>query len=156
MGTTDFFFNHVLPPIRPEFNVDRIYNFCIKNKTLIKREKSRRYMWKELQSGSKDVDNGAYRSPFINIFRAIVDAAQKTSLNSSDVIPAYFMPTDRHSEKDKAIKKDENVYLENQYDEYPHDSKESHWCNTAFSFHLKKSTKDAYEVSCKPLTWAYL
>ena len=45
-GSLEYFFNHVLPPLKPEFDIDRIYDFCIKEKILYKRRGSKKYAWK--------------------------------------------------------------------------------------------------------------
>ena len=138
MGTMSYFFKHVLPPVRPEFDVDRIYDLCIRNKTLLKRGRSKRYTWKGARTNSTDVSVDEYKSMFLNIYTAITQAAQETS-SSSSVLPRFVPVT---NEQNNTF-----IYLEDPHDNYPEGMERKYLYSTAFGLHFKRSKRDAFDVS---------
>ena len=149
MGTTNYFFKYVLPPIPSEFSIDRIYNLLIENKTLVKRGRSKKYTWNGILE--KSVDAKGYKSLFLNIFTTIIGVAQETSPSPPGIIPTRFVPStctrNKYSKKDDSVRHDEYIYLQDPNDICPEEIEAKHLFNTAFSFHFKDSKRDAFDVS---------
>ena len=68
-GSLEYFFDHILPPLKPEFDIDCIYDSCIKKKILSKKRGSEEYTWVGVRKNSKGVK--AHKTRFINIFQLI-------------------------------------------------------------------------------------
>ena len=145
MGTLEYFFNHVLPPIGPEVDINLVYRSCIKRKILTKYGRSRRYTWKGLQKNSKVVSDHANKNVFMNILRVITEVVRK-SFTSSIVISSLFTSVDGDQGLGGDIEQDAVVYLENACDTPPDSSEEGRWYNSSFSFHFKTTKNDAYDV----------
>ena len=138
MGTMSYFFKHVLPPVRREFDIDRIYGHCIKNKELLKRGRSKRYTWKGVQTNSMGMSSDGYKSIFLSIYTAITQAAQETS-SSGSIQPRFVPVTNEQSNT--------FIHLEDPHDNYPEGMERKHLYNTAFSLHFKRSKRDTFDVS---------
>ena len=149
-GSLEYFFNHVLPPLKPEFDIDRIYDFCIKEKILYKRRGSKKYAWKGVRKNLKSVKEN--KMQFINILHAVVKVAQGvTSADTSlDVTFTCFDKLNDDSEVklggNKNDDQDADIYLESALENHSYTLEERRSYNTSFSFHLKKSKEDAYDV----------
>ena len=149
-GSLEYFFNHVLPPLKPEFDIDRIYDFCIKEKILYKRRGSKKYAWKGVRKNLKSVKEN--KMQFINILHAVVKVAQGvTSADTSlDVTFTCFDKLNDDSEVklggNKNDDQDAVIYLESALENHSYTLEERRSYNTSFSFHLKKSKEDAYDV----------
>ena len=149
-GSLEYFFNHVLPPLKPEFDIDRIYDFCIKEKILYKRRGSKKYAWKGVRKNLKSVKEN--KMQFINILHAVVKVAQGvTSADTSlDVTFTCFDKLNDDSEVklggNKNDDQDAVIYLESTLENHSYTLEERRSYNTSFSFHLKKSKEDAYDV----------
>ena len=152
--TIDFFFDHVLPPIRPEFDIDRIFDFCIKNKTLKKSTTTDQYYWEGLSECSKDArshEHAVSAKPFIGIFDAVTKAAQETS--SVDTSPTTFLyaggndTIQSNTNIDSDIIPDAQLCLHNYDDTYPESLDARIWYNNAISFHMNKNVRNSkYDV----------
>ena len=147
MGNMDYFFNNILPPIRPEFDIEQIFKYCVKKKILTKGPKSKGYTWKAVPKNAKGLSNRVYVNPFMRIFRAVIKAAQETSSPKTTRIP--FMPVDGRGiklsvsdEKPKPF-----VYIENPNVIFPGTIKERHWFSAGFGFHFKGKKVDEFDVS---------
>ena len=152
MGNMDYFFNNILPPIRPEFDIEQIFKYCIKKKILTKGPKSKGYTWKAVPKNAKVLTNRVYIDPFMRIFRAVIKAAQETSPPKTTRIP--FMPIDgreaRLSDNPEFLS-EENlssyVYVENPMVNFPGSIEERHWLSAGFGFHFKGEKGDEADVS---------
>ena len=133
-----YFFKHVLPPVRREFDIDRIYGHCIKNKELLKRGRSKRYTWKGVKTNSMGMSSDGYKSIFSSIYTAITQAAQETS-SSGSIQPRFVPVTNEQSNT--------FIHLEDPHDNYPEGMERKHLYNTAFSLHFKRSKRDTFDVS---------
>ena len=151
-GSLKYFFNHILPLMKPELDVDRIYNSCITGKTLSKKRGSKEYTWKSIRKNSRGTP--AHKARFVTIFRAITGIAQGSiSVNtSSDMTSTYFSILDNSSELGSGnngnYSQDSVIYLENALEGLPDTSEEERLYNTSFTFHLKSSNSknDVYDV----------
>ena len=157
MDTISYFFKCVLPHIRPEFDIDRIYNLCVKDKALVKRGRSKRYTWKEAPNNSEEISANKYKSLFLSIFAAIIEAAQATTSNSSRTIPTRFVPTtDKRNkclEREFGVEQDDFIYLEDPHDNCLENTERKYLYNVAFSLHFKGSKQEAFEVSFVTTYW---
>lgn len=153
--SVEYFFGHVLPPIRPEFDVDQIVKQCIEDGALKYNKRSKKYWWKDFPSSSvrkKMHETKVYNKPLGNIFDAITNAASKIE-RSRNMKPTGRLHTDGNratwSMKGSDIKPDGHIFKDSKDDSYPKILKGKHWYNVAFSFHFKKSENspdDRYEV----------
>ena len=147
MGNMDYFFNNILPPIRPEFNIEQIFKHCVKKKLLTKGPKSKGYTWKAVPKNAKVLTNRVYINPFMRIFRAVIKAAQETSSPKTTRIP--FMPVDGRGIKLSVSDEKPRpfVYIENPNVIFPGTIKERHWFSAGFGFHFKGKKIDEFDVS---------
>ena len=90
-GSLDYF-KKILPPLRPEFEIDKISSHLIKNGDLV-REKGL-YVWKEFKKAptATTLEKEFFNDPLVNVFRAIRDAALETS--NIKVAPTLDLVTD--------------------------------------------------------------
>ena len=85
------YFKKILPPIRPEFDINKISSHLIKNGYLVQKEGI--YVWNEFRLAT--IATTEIQSPsrtLVNVFNAIFDAALETS--SIGVAPTVDMVTD--------------------------------------------------------------
>ena len=82
-GSLDYF-KKILPPLRPEFDFNMILFQLIKNGDLAQEKDI--YVWKELRvvPTSTTLEKEIFDDPLINVFKAIRDAALKTSNIKAD------------------------------------------------------------------------
>ena len=148
-GSLEYFFDHVLPPTKPELDVDRIYDTCIKKKILSKKMGSEEYTWVGVRKNSKG--NKAHKTRFINIFRVITEAARGVTSTHFDILNnSPKVKSRRNKNKDP----DAVIYLGNSLERQPNISEERRLCATSFSFHFKNSNDNdnAYDVRSIPFT----
>ena len=152
-GSLEYFFNHVLPPMKLGLDVDRVYNSCIKGKILSKKRGSKEYTWKGVRKNLKDAK--AQKVRFVNILRTVTEAAWKIAPTStSGVSTSCFDILDSVSEVKSRRNKNKNkdpdavIYLGNSLEGQPNISEERRLCATSFSFHFKNSSskEDTYDV----------
>ena len=150
-GTIEYFFEHVLPPLRTDLKVDDIFEGCLKQGLLIAHEEAERYEW----SGIPDNPTGRheteiYNEPLKNILEEITEIAEDLSPILNPLThKAYFHPDGSKrtwSEKGIASKPDAHVFMVTPDKGYPTGDK--HWYNVACSFQFKKADKKdkKYEV----------
>ena len=144
-GSLEYFFNHVLPPMKLGLDVDRVYNSCIKRKTLSKKRGSKEYTWKGVRKNLKGIK--AHKTRFINIFRAVIGAAQGATSTHFDILDSVSEVKSRRN-KNKNKDPDAVIYLGNSLEGQPNISEERRLCATSFSFHFKNSSskEDTYDV----------
>ena len=152
MGNMDYFFNNILPPIRPEFDIEQIFKHCVKKKILTKGPKSKGYTWKAVPKNAKGLSNRVYVNPFMRIFRAVIKAAQETSSPKTTRIP--FMPVDGREANlsdDPELLPEEKpspyVYIKNPNVSLPKPVENHHWLSSGFGFHFKESDDEEFSVS---------
>ena len=151
-GSLEYFFNHVLPPMKLGLDVDHVYNSCIKGKILSKKRGSKEYTWKGVRKNSEGTE--AHKTRFVNIFRAITRMTQRNASvkTSSGITFTHFDILDDNSTlksgSDGVNSQDNVIYLENALEGLPNTSEEERSYNTSFSFHLKSSNSknDVYDV----------
>ena len=142
-GSLEYFFDHVLPPLKPELDVDHIYDSCIKKKILSKKRGSEEYTWVGVRKNSKGVK--AHKTRFINIFQVITEAARGVTSTHFDILNnGPKVKSRRNKNKDP----DAVIYLGNSLEGQPNISEERRLCATSFSFHFKNSSskEDTYDV----------
>ena len=144
-GSLEYFFNHVLPPLKPELDVDHIYDSCIKKKILSKKRGSEEYTWVGIRKNLKGIK--AHKTRFINIFRAVIGAAQGATSTHFDILDSVSEVKSRRN-KNKNKDPDAVIYLGNSLEGQPNISEERRLCATSFSFHFKNSSskEDTYDV----------
>ena len=151
MGNMDYFFNNILPPIRPEFDIEQIFKYCIKKKILTKGPHSENYIWGVVPKGLDDPSDRAYVKLFMRIFHAVIKAAQETSTSNIGTIP--FKPIDggkaRLSDYDRYSHEELSpyVYVENRNVKFKGSIRSRHWYTSGFGFHFKESNDDEFGVS---------
>ena len=151
-GSLEYFFNHVLPPMKLGLDVDRVYNSCIKGKILSKKRGSKEYTWKGVRKNSEGTE--AHKTRFVDIFRTVTGMAwEDTSISTfSGVSSTCFDILDNNPEMGSGNNgnnaQDNVIYLENTLESLSGCSEEERLCNTSFSFHFKdsNSNNDAYDV----------
>lgn len=142
-GTVQYFVERVLPPVRPEFDIDLIYQSLIESEHLIRSRDKKSHEWKLSRRSVRVIP---CQTRFLRIVRAISNAAQKTTS-----IPARFeLFEDSYGYFSLDGCPDTTVYLENPRMKCPGDVVESYWQSTAFTFHCKWSERDAMDVSSIP------
>ena len=77
-GSLDYF-KKILPPIRPEFDINKISSHLIKNRDLV--QEGGINVWKEFRmaTAATMTEKQFFNEPLANVFNAIRDAALKTS-----------------------------------------------------------------------------
>ena len=116
-GSLEYFFNHVLPPMKPGLNIDHIFDSCIKAKMLAKRGRSKIHTWKGVRKNSEGTE--AHKTRFVNIFRAITRMTQRNASvkTSSGITFTHFDILDDNSKlksgSDGVNSQDNVIYLEN-------------------------------------------
>ena len=149
-GSLEYFFDHVLPPMKPEFDVDHIYDSCIKERILTKRRGSKEYTWEGVRRNLKGVK--AHKTQFMNIFRAVIGVAQRDTSRSTspNVTPTCFDILDNDSELNPGGNGDNDqdsvIYLESTFENKSDVSEERRLCTTSFGFHFKSSKEGTYDV----------
>ena len=152
LGSLKFFLDHVLPPMKPGLDVDRVYNSCIKRKILSKKRGSKEYTWKGVRKNSRGTK--AHKTRFVDIFRTVTGMAwEDTSISTfSGVSSTCFGILDNNPEMGSGNNgnnaQDNVIYLENTLESLSGCSEEERLCNTSFSFHFKSSSSksDTYDV----------
>ena len=86
------YFKKILPPIRPEFDINKISSHLIKNGDLVQEQGI--YVWKafRMPTAATMTVNQFFNKPLVNVFNIIRDAALETS--SIRVAPTVDMVTD--------------------------------------------------------------
>ena len=149
--TTEGFFEHALPPLKPELKIDDIYNVCLGLGILTKEKESDDYKWNRLLDTSSNVkmrENDIYNIPLGAIFKEITTIAEELSeLKCKSYFHADGNKT-YWSEKTTDIKPDALILLKNPNDGYPKKHEGKHWYNAVCSIEFKKADtdKDAYGV----------
>ena len=146
-GSLEYFFNHVLPPMKPGLDVDRIYNSCIKRKILSKKRGSKEYTWKGVRKNSEGTK--AHKTRLINIFREVTKLSRADNSTSPGTTSVCFDILDNGLEMGSrntgSNVQDTAIYLQNAFESLSGTSEEEQLYNTSFSFHLKSSNSN-YEV----------
>ena len=147
-GSLEYFFNHVLPPLKPELDVDRVYNSCVRGKVLSKKRGSKEYTWKGIRKNSEG--NKAHKIRLINIFRAVNKAARTNNSTFPGTTPGFDILDNSSKVKRSNWNDDQDstIYLQNTLESLPDTSEEERLYNTSFTFHLKSSNSknDVYDV----------
>ena len=150
-GSLEYFFNHVLPPMKPGLNIDHIFDSCIKAKMLAKRGRSKMHTWKGVRKNLKDAKAPKVR--FVNILRTVTEAAWKIAPTStSGVSTSCFDILDSVSEVETGGNKNKGqeavIYLGDTHESGLNACEEERLYNTSFSFHFKNSSskEDTYDV----------
>ena len=149
-GSLKYFFNHVLPPLKPELDVDHVYNSCVRGKVLSKKRGSKEYTWKGIHNNTEG--NKDHKIRLINIFRAVNKAVRTNNSTSPGTTPVYFDILDNNSKVKPRSNwnddQDSTIYLQDTLESLPDTSEEERLYNTSFSFHLKSSNSknDVYDV----------
>ena len=151
LGSLEYFFNHVLPPMKPGLNIDHIFDSCIKAKMLAKRGRSKIHTWKGVRKNLKDAK--AQKIRFVNILRTVTEAAWKiTPTSTSGVSTSCFDILDSVSEVktggDKKKGQEAVIYLGDTHESGLNACEEERLYNSSFSFHFKNSSskEDTYDV----------
>ena len=146
MGDLDYFFENVLPPNRLKFDSDRIFNHCIKNEILTKDPQSESYTWKFIPKDMRNFDHRAYVDPFMEISRAIIKAAQKTSSSKITRVPFILKDGGKSELSDNDDYPEEELcpylYFENRNIRFKGRMEERHWYTSGFGFHFKQLDGD--------------
>ena len=148
-GSLEYFFNHVLPPMKLGLDVDRVYNSCVRGKVLYKKRGSKEYTWKGIRKNSEG--NKAHKIRLINIFRAVNKAARTNNSTFPGTTPVCFDILDNSSKVKRSNwndDQDSTIYLQDTLESLPDTSEEERLYNTSFTFHLKSSNSknDVYDV----------
>ena len=145
MGDLDYFFDNILPPIRPKFDADRIFNHCIKNEILTKDPQSESYTWKFIPKDMRNFDHRAYVDPFMEISRAIIKAARKTRSHKITRVPFILKDGGKSELSDNGDYPEElcpYLYFENRNIRFKGRMEDRHWYTSGFGFHFKESDGD--------------
>ena len=150
MGDLDYFFDNILPPIRPKFDADRIFNHCVKNEILTKDPQSESYTWKFIPKDMRNFDHRAYVDPFMEISRAIIKAARKTSTSKITRVPFILKDGGKSELSDNDDYPEElcpYLYFENRNVRFKGRMEDRHWYTSGFGFHFRGLEKDEIRVS---------
>ena len=150
-ATIEYFFDHVLPPLRPDLKVDDIFYQCVKSGLLAYAKQSNNYRWKKLTKNISDKglhETKTYNEPLKNIFDEIAKMVEDKSTTSL-IRKAYFHADGNRrtwSEKNIGIKPDAHIFMMTPDNGYSEGGK--HWYNAACSFQFKKAKEKRaiYEV----------
>ena len=73
------YFKKILPPIRPEFDINKISSHLIKNGNLVQEKGI--YVWKEfrMETTPTTTEKQFFNDPLVNVFNSVCDAALGTS-----------------------------------------------------------------------------
>ena len=93
-GSLDYFLS-IIPPLRPEFDIERITEYLVQSGDLVQWGDA--LVWNEFKEISVARENVIYNKPLVNIFRAILEAAEKTSLVEPSPVPTLSLITDGNS-----------------------------------------------------------
>ena len=150
-GSMEYFFGHVLPPVRPGFNIDRIIEYCIKDRILYRNNRTRTYSWSCLprRPNLRNVhESDVYDTPIVKLFDTITKAALKDA-KKVDLKPTCYAHSNGEratwSLKGSEITPDAHLYLSSSDDSYPKKYDGKHWYNAAFSFHFKRFSNSVYD-----------
>ena len=143
-GTSEYR-TSIIPPLRPEFDIDRISDYLITKKHLKRRGDS--YIWREFETKTKANESMMYNEPLENVFNAIIDAARETS--GIDETPTLVLSTDGNhapwSVRRSDIKPDGFLVIQDS-----DETKENNtlWYNIAacFAFKTNRHSNDEFEV----------
>ena len=148
----DYFFDYILPPIRPEFSIDKILDYCIAKRILRKYTTTNKYYWEGLPQSPRDSsshETDVSNKPLVKIFDAITEATRETS--GPRLFPTNYLYADGNnatwSERGSRIKPDAQLFVSDPNDTYPKSLAGKHWYNSALSLHFKKAEKGAYDVN---------
>ena len=149
----DYFFDYILPPIRPEFNIDQILEYCVQHNALRGSSLTENFSWNHFSlNKSIACETEIYNQSLMDIFDVITNAALETwSGTSPKPEPSCYLYADGNkatwSLKGSDIKPDAHMFLKNPGSNFPKKHGGRHWYTAALSFHFKKSEKDDYEAS---------
>ena len=93
-GSLDYFLS-IMPPLRSEFDIEWITEYLIQSGDLVKWGDT--LVWNELKEISVARENVNYNKTLVNIFRAVLDAAEKTSLVEPSPVPILSLITGGNS-----------------------------------------------------------
>ena len=142
-GSLEYFFDHILPPTKPELDVEHIYDSCIKKKILSKKRGSEEYTWVGIRKNLKGIK--AHKTRFINIFRAVIGAAQGATSTHFDILDSV---SEVKTGGDKKKGQEAVIYLGDTHESGLNACEEERLYNSSFSFHFKNSSskEDTYDV----------
>ena len=146
------YFKKILPPIRPEFDINKISSHLIKNGYLVQKEGI--YVWNEFRLAT--IATTEIQSPsrtLVNVFNAIFDAALETS--SIGVAPTVDMVTDGAnapwSVNGSYAKPDGYLILKETEERVKKNGEEKTlWYNIAVSLEFKKKTNLKLKADVTP------
>ena len=149
----DQFFSHILPPICPQVNIEKIFFYCIQKKILGKQGRAASYVWKAFRENprnNKNHETAVFR-PLEEIFNRIIDAAAMTQKKGVYYpAPISYLHVDGNtatwSEKDSYLKPDAHVYLRDGELSSPKAPNTYNWYNSAFILQFKKRRCNRYQV----------
>ena len=125
-GSLEYFFDHVLPPMKPGLDIDHIYNSCIKTKILSKKRGSKEYTWKSIRKNARATP--AHKTRFVNLFRSVTRMAQRNTSVNTGMTSTHFDILDNGPEvksgRDRNDDQDSVIYLENTLQSLPDTSEE--------------------------------
>ena len=150
----DYFFQNVLPPIKPEFDIDRILARCVRNKLLAIHRPTGKYHWTcfKLESECHTHETKVYNGPITEIFNEITKAALDDIQSPKPEVTCQIHADGNKatwSLKESELKPDAHLFIKSPYNTYPEMLDGKHWYNVALSLHFKKTTKsveDRYKV----------
>ena len=153
VGTVDYFFSHVLPPILPQFDIKDISQYCKQKKILGAQGRSASHVWSAFMKNPKNDTNHetvVFR-PLEKIFNFIIDAAKETQKEGVYCpAPTTYLCVDGNratwSEKDSYLKPDAHVYLRDGELSSPKAPNTYNWYNSAFILQFKKRRCNRYQV----------
>ena len=158
-SSVEYFLEKVLPPISPHFNIENVFERCIKDRVLFdhrkrghrKREDGDKYTWKGFE---KDPRNNTKHEtkvfkPLDTIFELVTDIAKKEGGTYCPEPTTYLYSdgnTETWSEKNSKLKPDAHVYLKIGGIGYPKKLNKRHWYNSVFVLQFKKHSNEIAEV----------
>lgn len=152
-ATVGYFFSRVLPPILPQFNIERIYGYCIDKGFLKIPEECEKYVWSDFLTnpGNDTKHETAVFRPLKKIFKYVTDAVKQTQKNGVYCpAPTTYLHVDGNtaswSENDSYLKPDGHVYLKNGEPGNPKHPNEHNWYNSVFILQFKKQRCNRYQV----------
>lgn len=153
-SSVEYFFKNVLPQVRPQLDVERIYKHCIRKKKLKKCGRRGSYVWSDFPENPEDssIHEATVFKSLAGIFELITDAAKSTQgKRSSCPAPTTHLHVDGNkatwSEKKSDLKPDAHVYLNEHNLGYPVGTEDRHWYNSVFVLEFKKNSNEEARVS---------
>ena len=147
------YFKKILPPIRPEFDINKISSHLIQNGDLVQEQGI--YVWKEFRmaTAATMTEKQFFNEPLVNVFNIIRDAALETS--SIRVAPTVDMVTDGNnapwSVNGSSAKPDGYLILKETEERVKKNGEENTlWYNIAVSLEFKKKTNLKLKADVTP------